>query len=242
MNTLCQKAQTELAALGNSERALRDQAYFKTPLRCLGVSKPEIDRLGRDLYKQSIKEAGSPSMEVLQDLWDSDIHELRTLAVVIAGLIVAKEHPLASDYPFDRWVDTCHSWDHLDALCIKVIGPMQCYDARLADQQRTWRTSSNRWARRASLVMHLPAIRKKKACYTVIEESCKRLASNEDFFIRKAIGWVLREISKVHPEVTVRIIQSVGDDLSPLSLREGTRHLDEEYLKQLGTPSNRDKV
>lgn len=242
MKSLHERAREELTHLADPQRALRSKAYFKTPLKCLGVPKPEIDRLGKLLYKENVKQAGSPSMQALQHLWDAEIHELRTLALVIAGLVIAKQKPCWGDCPFDKWLEDCHTWDHLDELCIRVIGPMRLYDSGLPDKENIWLQSPNKWVRRASLITHLPAIRKNKASYACIEQCCKQLAPDEDFFIRKAIGWVLREISKVRPEITISIIQNIGHDLSPFSLKEGIRKLGERHLKMLEVSSSTTKL
>ena len=206
MKSLHERAREEPTLLADPQRALRSKSYFKTPLKCWGIPKPEIDRLGKLLYKESTQQVASASMQELQCLWNTEVHELRTLALVIAGLIIAKQKPCWSDYPFDRWLEDCHSWDHLDELCIRVIDPMRLYESGLPDKERVWLQSANKWVRRASLITHLPAIRKNRASYASIEQCCKQLAPDEDFFIRKAIGWVLREISKVRPEITVGII------------------------------------
>jgi 3-methyladenine DNA glycosylase AlkD len=79
------------------------------------------------------------------------------------------------------------------------------------------------WMRRTSLLAHLK--HKKKTSHKHLFAYCKKMAHEKEFFIRKAIGWALREYSKSEPDRVLKFMQENKTKLSPLSLREGGKHL-----------------
>jgi 3-methyladenine DNA glycosylase AlkD len=79
------------------------------------------------------------------------------------------------------------------------------------------------WIRRAALLAHLK--HKEKTDERQLFAHCLLLAGEKEFFIRKAIGWVLRDYSKMAPDTVRAFLHAHRALLSPLSLREASKHL-----------------
>ena len=83
--------------------------------------------------------------------------------------------------------------------------------------------SDDMWLRRSSIICQ---IKHKAATNTdMLADACRSNFSDTEFFIRKAIGWALREYAKTDPEWVSAFSRSHADDMAPLSFREATKHL-----------------
>jgi 3-methyladenine DNA glycosylase AlkD len=88
-----------------------------------------------------------------------------------------------------------------------------------------WSRDEDLWVRRSSLLAHLLPMRRGDGDLDAFLELALPLAAEKEFFIRKAIGWVLREASKKRPDEVYRILLAHRDELSGLSLREAAKRL-----------------
>lgn len=233
MGSLYRSAEKQLRKFSDPEFAVKNKRYLKSPFKFYGVSKKDINKIGRIIYRKN-KAIDSHDLKVdLEDLWNSNIHELKTMAIVLAGLFIRRINPDWIEDVFEDWVCECQGWDHLDELCVKVIGVLLIHDPSLTDKVFSWSSNENKWVRRASLIPHLTPIRQRKADFEVIEQTCFFLAPDEDFFIRKAIGWVLRVIGDTNRNIAIEMIGRLGPSLSRLSFREATRKLNEKEFNVL---------
>lgn len=228
-----QVARELLAKCADARRAAENKAYFKSPFLFLGVTKEDINGVGRKL-KGEVRAGGRTGiLRVLGELWGSGVHEEMSLAVVLAALCVDQMGPADVTNVFAEWLDGCQTWDHLDELCIRVIGILALSHPELWPMIEEWSQAPHMWKRRASLISHLPAVRAGSVRADQVERTCRGLAHETDFFIRKAIGWVLRELSDEDRATMVRVFRSVGGRLSGLSRREATRKLPVSERKAL---------
>ncbi|WP_326648443.1 MULTISPECIES: DNA alkylation repair protein [unclassified Streptomyces] len=114
-------------------------------------------------------------------------------------------------------------WDTVDALASHVVGPLVKADTELKSAMDTWIDDDNLWVARTALLHQL---RYKDATDTErLFRYCLTRADDPDFFIRKAIGWCLREYAKTDPDAVRDFVDGARDRLSPLSVREATKHL-----------------
>jgi 3-methyladenine DNA glycosylase AlkD len=113
-----------------------------------------------------------------------------------------------------RWLSANHSanWATTDTICGMLIGPLLVHHPELAAQMRGWSKDRNMWVRRASIVGLLPLVRARGEI-DLVYEIAKRLHSDPNDLIHKAVGWALREAGKVDPgrlerylRVNVRVI------------------------------------
>jgi len=216
-------AKKQLCSLADLELAQANQTYFRSTLLFHGISKKEINRIAKEVKKQCTSPAMDDVLLELSNLWCSDYHDEKTLAIVLASLFQQLFDGSHVRSLFKIWLEDCQSWDHVDEMCVCITGKIALRDVSLFDEFVDWSNADSMWVRRASLISHLPQIRSSFVSFAQLEKSCQILVQEPEFFIRKAIGWVLRELSEKRPNDAERIILELGNQSSGLTLREALR-------------------
>jgi 3-methyladenine DNA glycosylase AlkD len=127
------------------------------------------------------------------------------------------------------WIDNIDTWSLLDPLCIVCLGTLWIRDSKKIERTiKPWRKSENFWRRRATVLpfVHLG----KKSFYKEeyldrILEAMKPHLTDKEFFVGKAVGWVLRELSKREPKAVRTFIDENRDLATKLIIREGSKKL-----------------
>jgi len=88
-----------------------------------------------------------------------------------------------------------------------------------------WATDENFWVRRAALLALLRPLRRGEGDFDRFARYADMMLAEREFFIRKAIGWVLREVSKKRPALLRELVASHGAQMSGLTRREATKYL-----------------
>lgn len=211
-----------LTAAGSKERALGAQAYLKSELEFLGVTVPELRKQVKAYAKQPMTKAELEAL--VPALWSTRVNELRSFAI---GLLEQRVKELdAGDLPWlVQFADDADTWAHVDWLATKVIGPCVSKDSKSSKLLRQWARHENFWVRRtAILALHDPLLAG-NGNFELLEELAVPMLHEREFFIRKAIGWLLRSAAKRKPELTVGFVERHAPEMSGLSFREATRNL-----------------
>lgn len=116
-------------------------------------------------------------------------------------------------------------WAHVDWLVTKVIAPLLQDDRSLASLVRKWARDESFWVRRAALLAQLPALRRGGGDFALFVEIAAPMLEEREFFIRKAIGWVLREVSKKRPKLVQGFLAKHRARCSGVTLREAAKYL-----------------
>jgi 3-methyladenine DNA glycosylase AlkD len=160
--------------------------------------------------------------QLLKTLWQKPQREYQYFA---QELVYKYRHQFdKNDIVLLEYMATHKSWwDTVDYIAVKLIGPyFQYYPGQLDIYIEKWLASENIWLQRCCLLYQLK--RKDKIDAQRLEYIIKRLLGSKEFFINKAIGWVLREYSKTHPKWVENFVEH--NDLPSLSQREALRLLD----------------
>ncbi|MEU5400840.1 DNA alkylation repair protein [Streptomyces sp. NPDC005963] len=204
------------------DRAAGASAYMKGVAPFLGIPTPARRVLSR---------------QALAGLAPPDERDCTAIAVRCWRLPEREYHYFAVDYlrrhvgrcssgflPTVRWlVTTVPWWDTVDALAAHTVGPLVAADSELKTTMDEWIEDDDLWVARTALLHQL---RYKEATDSEqLFRYCLRRADHPDFFIRKAIGWCLREYAKTDPEAVGAFVASARDRLSPLSVREALKNL-----------------
>lgn len=119
-------------------------------------------------------------------------------------------------------VQTASWWDTVDPLA-HVVGVLVLNHRELSAEMVTWLREDDRWLVRVALLHQLGWTA--AADPALLFDFCRERAADEDFFIRKAIGWALRDLARTYPDPVREFIAAHGSELSSLSVREATKHL-----------------
>jgi 3-methyladenine DNA glycosylase AlkD len=197
---------------------------MKSAMPFAGVKVPEMRRIAKALIAAHPLDAGTLWRDGVLGLWNGA--ELREERYVAIELFLAKRYaPLRT---FDaapiaeHLIVTGAWWDLVDSLAPPFLGELLLNDpARTVPLLVAWSRDDDTWKRRAALIAQLRLKKRtdEKLLFALIAPS---LPSTE-FFLRKAIGWALREYSKTAPASVAAYVRNHASRLSPLSRREAMR-------------------
>jgi 3-methyladenine DNA glycosylase AlkD len=209
---------------GDDDRAAQQRAYLKSDLLFHGVSLPTIRKAAREYRAQHPQLGRADLVTLVSELWDTDYHDLRTLGIVLLQRYSTRleTEDLAFVEDLLRRSDT---WDHVDGLATWIAGDICSRDSSALHTLERWSIDDNFWIRRASLLAQLTELRRGRGDFELFARFASSMIEEKEFFIRKAIGWVLREVSKKRPELSYGFLLEHIDSVSGLTLREGSKKL-----------------
>jgi 3-methyladenine DNA glycosylase AlkD len=214
---------TALEQVADPEKAPGMQAYMKTGQPFYGVQagpRRKAFKIVAKNYKQITREEYK---QIIFELWHGRTREEMYQALEVATHY--KQYLDLQSWPiYEQLVNTATNWDTLDWIAAGLISPLVLEHKKLEKELVKWSTSNNFWVRRASLLAHLH--HKEETNAELLAKTILALAHEKEFFIRKAIGWVLRDYSYTNPEWVVAFVKANQDKLSGLSKREALKQIE----------------
>lgn len=207
-----------LAAVADPERASEMAHYMKDRFEFLGVAAPPRRNAQRDFVVNTAADA-AVALRTAVELWDEPEREFQYVALDLLRR-VGRRLPASALGEVRRLVTTRSWWDTVDPLA-KVVGQLVTEHPELARQLDEWAVDDDIWVARVAILHQLGW--KDRAQPEVVFAYCEARIAHRDFFIRKAIGWALRDLARTFPE---RVWAWVDEhpELSGLSRREATKH------------------
>lgn len=216
--------QAEWSALADRDNAAAMAAYMKTDMPFYGIKSPDrkpVTRRVRDLLRP---QSDDEYDHLVRAFWQLPHREEKYLAMGLASDFrpFMKSRHLGL---YRKLIVEGAWWDFVDHVAGKCVGTALLRErAVVAPVLERWVGGDDMWLRRSALLAHLG--HKSATDVDTLFDHCLRLAPEQEFFIRKAIGWVLREYAKTDPEVVRAFVIANREGLSGLSIREATKHLD----------------
>ncbi|MEP7041060.1 MAG: DNA alkylation repair protein [Chloroflexota bacterium] len=213
----------ELRAFARPERAVQEKAYLKSDLAFLGASVWEIRRVVQ-AFSKGTRLTHDTLMAVVEALWAEPLHERRMAAVALLEL--HPRLPTRADLPLiERLLRESRTWALVDGLAADVVGGiLAASPVRVTPVLDRWATDPDFWIRRSSLLAELRPLRAGGEMAPFLRRADPMLDEKE-FFIRKAIGWVLREAGKRRQAEVIAWISPRTNRASGVTMREVVRHL-----------------
>ena len=207
----------------DAERGAGAQAYMKSTVPSLGVRVPEVRRLTMAAAAAHPFDSPEQLRPTVLELWrDATVREERYAAIDLTGLKMAAKD-LAMLPVYEEIIRTGAWWDFVDGVAHRICGLLLARRPAMTEVLGRWSTDPDFWIRRASITAQLKA--KAHTDRRLLREVIEANLSDPEFFIRKAIGWALREFGKTDPEWVRTFAAEYGERLSPLSRREAVRNL-----------------
>lgn len=226
MSRLARAVRSELKAMGDAARAPQMQAYMKSAMPYLGVSAPLLRKTCRNLFREiEFADAGVWRDNVLS-LWrGAKFREERYAAIELTGIRQARQFqtPEAMEL-YGEMIVSGAWWDYVDVIASHRVGTiLRNYSVPMKRLMREWSRCDNLWKRRTSILCQLGSKDSTdlKLLYDCIEPSL----AEKDFFIRKAIGWALRQYAWTDAAEIVRYVNRKASELSALSKREALKNV-----------------
>jgi 3-methyladenine DNA glycosylase AlkD len=221
--------EARLRALGTPERATNEARYLKSDLTHLGVRVPEIRR---EAERAALGVSDRRELLALaQALWAEPVHERRACAAFLLQARVDLLRP--ADLPLlKRLIREARTWALVDPLAGSVLGPLLLAHPEAADRLDAWARDRDLWVRRAALLAQLAPARAGVSLDRFFGYADAMLEERE-FFIRKAIGWVLREASKSRPDEVYEWLAPRAERASGVTIREAVKYLGPEQREAI---------
>ena len=171
--------------------------------------------------------------DLVRSLWQEPEFEMRAVAVALLERRIRSLE--TADLNLVEWqLRRSHTWALVDWLCTKVAAPLVEGDPESTTPiLERWSTDDDFWLRRASMLAQLPALRSGGGDFGCFASFAAGMVGEKEFFIRKAIGWVLRDVSKKRPQLAYEFLSKHIDEVSGLTLREGSKYLPEAQRDEL---------
>jgi 3-methyladenine DNA glycosylase AlkD len=215
------RIRAELREVADVERAPQMQAYMKSAMPYLGVRVPEVRRLVRRAVAGRLTDVADVR-DTAAVLWREATHrEERYAATGLTGLRQAVGRLELLDLHREMVVSGAW-WDHVDEVAPRIGACLLAHPEEVAPLVRAWARDADRWLRRTAIICQLKA--GERTDLALLAEVVEANEGDPEFFVRKAIGWALRQHARVDPD-WVRGFVAEHPGLSPLSRREALKHL-----------------
>jgi 3-methyladenine DNA glycosylase AlkD len=216
--------EAELREAGNPERAAGTRAYLKSDLEFLGTSVPDIRRVLATSRARHPRVAPADVVTAADALWSVPVFERRLAAVEMLHLYVDGLGP-DDMVVVERLLREARTWALVDPLAVKVVGALVVAHPELGSTLDRWVEDDDFWIRRSALLALLTPLRRGEGDPDRFLGYADRLLDERQFFIRKAIGWVLRDVSRRRPELVRDWLATRTHRVSGVTIREAVKHL-----------------
>lgn len=227
VDALIQDIRAGFAAQANPEVAGPQQAYTKSKLPYYGLKTPAVRAVLKPLLKEHTLRSFDEWELAIRTLWDTVTHReewYAALGIAEYGRYRDYRSSLKAVPLFEHMIRTGAWWDVCDGIALSLVGGVLLAHREEASAiMRTWSTDEHQWIRRCSI---LSQNKHRENTDPVLLRDCILPSIDDtDFFSRKAIGWALRDYSRIDPAWVIAFVNEFDNRLSGLSKREALRHI-----------------
>jgi 3-methyladenine DNA glycosylase AlkD len=203
-------------------RAAPMAAYMRDQFPFLGIPSPAQKVINREVLAGLDRPSEADLTAVARQCWQRAEREYQYFA---CGLL--RRHCRACSENFlpvaEHLIVSRSWWDTVDTLAAHVVGPLVARYPRLAEVTDRWLTDDNIWLVRAAILHQLTF--KESTDAARLFRYCTVQAGHPDFFVRKAIGWALREYARTDPAAVRGFVTSHQSRLAAVTVREALKNL-----------------
>jgi 3-methyladenine DNA glycosylase AlkD len=229
----------ELRARATPGRAEHEKAYLKSRLEHHGTSVPAIRAVAKDVARRHPALTHDDLVGLAGALWAMPVHEGRMVAVELLRLHDDRLGP--QDLPLlERLLRESRTWALVDPLATAVVGPVLERHPEVGEVLDRWATDNDFWLRRAALLALLPALRWGEGDFARLSACAEQILEEREFFVRKALGWVLRDTAKRRPDLVYQWLLPRAHRASGVTVREAVKPMSEQQRAAIlgaGDPS-----
>ncbi|MFG3661567.1 DNA alkylation repair protein [Streptomyces sp. NPDC047706] len=230
-----------LAARADPDFAVRMRRYFPHEIRALGVSNAAVTEIATDYFRERRDTPAAARLLLAEEvLARAEYHE-----EVLLGFAVL--HKVARTGLGDELLDRCEhwlqtyvsNWAQCDDMCLKLLYPFFLGHLELIPRTRRWTGSASPWVRRAANVAVVKFVRRKVG-RTVFElptahvfGNCARLMHDEDVYVQKGSGWLLKVTAEVHPHEVAEFLRTWHTEMPRDTFRYAVEKMDPRLRRSL---------
>jgi 3-methyladenine DNA glycosylase AlkD len=207
------------------ENAPAMAAYMKSAMPFHGVSAPALRRVCKRVFADLPLPSATAWRRAALSLWHgASFREERYAAVELTGLPRARPFQDLDALPmYEEMIVTGAWWDYVDVLAKHRLGPLlTAHPAEVRRAMLAWSRDGDLWKRRSSILCQLDF--KDRTDLDLLYATIEPSLSSKELFLRKAIGWALRQYAWTDPGEVRRYVAEKGSRLSPLTRREALKN------------------
>jgi 3-methyladenine DNA glycosylase AlkD len=227
------RIERELRAAGSPERAAGSQNYLKSTLEFTGTSVPQARAIVTAWRREHPDLTGRRLTEIVSELWEGPYFECRMAAVIL--LTDRRKLLQAADAPLiEGLLRMSGTWALVDGLAADVMGSLVERFGELTAMLDRWANDENFWIRRSAMLSLLVPLRRgDPKNFERLAGYADAMLGEREFFIRKAIGWVLRETAKKQPDLVADWLTPRIHRASGVTVREAVKWLPAPQREEL---------
>ena len=227
--TVVEEVRRRLALAADPGRAPAMQAYMKSAMPFRGVPAADVRKICRAALEVAPLEDEASWVAAVRELWDAAVfREERYAAIAVAGDHRHRPHQQPRTLDLYRHLVTIGAWwDLVDPVATKLVGGIVlAHRDETTPVVRGWAEDEDLWLRRTAILCQLHHKDRTDVALLaqVVEQNLEGTRHGHEFFVRKAIGWALREHAKTDPQWVTRFVERHRSGLSGLSRREALKH------------------
>ena len=214
-----EQIRAELHSLRNPQKADIVKKYMKSDYAFYGITVPALRKIAKQ-YKDLSKEE---LYKLFDELWYSGNHEEMCLALYLLGNLKKQFSLETWDFLFkNNKIEKAKSWDHIDEISSHITGEIFLHNLNLQPEIKQLSLSRNPWMRRLSIVSQYPCIKKGKIQLTLL--LAEKLVYDDDIYVQKGAGWMIREAGKKNPSAVAEFIK-IHKNMKPAAFSYSTEKM-----------------
>ena len=229
---IAQEIDAALRAAGDPARSEAERRYLKSTLEHYGTSVPATRRVVTTVLSERAALDHDALIAVVEALWARPVHECRAAAVELlelhCDLLGAADIGL-----LERLIRDSRTWALADGLAASVTGPLVDRVPELGSVLDRWAQDDDFWLRRSALLALLIPLRQGGGDFERFGRYADAMLEEKEFFIRKAIGWVLRDTSRKRPELVAAWLAPRARHASGVTVREAVKYLPDRQRDEI---------
>jgi 3-methyladenine DNA glycosylase AlkD len=215
-----------LAKVAEPERAAPMQAYAKSSMPYLGVTAVPLRKVCREAFAKIDLPTAAAWRRAVLLLWrGARYREERYCAIELTGVRrFDRFQDMAALPMYEEMIVTGAWWDYVDAIAGHRLGTLlRRFPREMRKEMLAWSQSDDLWKRRSAILCQLTF--KKDTDLELLYAAIEPALASKEFFLRKAIGWALRQHAWTDPREVRRYVRAHETELSPLSRREALKNV-----------------
>lgn len=218
-----EQLQISFAEKGSKSLALQKQAYMKSTMPYWGLYRDQLAEIVKKDLVSNAPQTNAEYRETIEYIFTHATHREEWYAALIYAMKFKKYIIEDNIDLYQQLIMQGQWWDIIDTIAPNLLGVALKGSPKLTTYTMQWIKDENMWVRRSAILTQL--MYKKDMDFALLEKLILTVAHEKEFFIRKAIGWVLRGYSKTDKLAVRNFIETHRNKLSNLSIREGSKYI-----------------
>ncbi len=221
MKSYIAELETAFLKHSNIDNALNMKKYMKNNFYFYGIKAPIRKEITRNFLRKENIPHLSKIQKISVEIWNKPEREFQYFGM---ELLTKYQKLVEYDYinHFEYLITTKSWWDTVDFIAVNLVSKhFLNYPELITPTTKRWVESDNIWLQRTAILFQLKY--KSNTDLALLFNYINMLSDSKEFFIRKAIGWALREYSKTDPNTVINFVNS--NKLSGLSKREALKSI-----------------